>query len=90
MAYERKDLSGAVFKNKKKEKDTHPDRTGDCLIDGKEYWISGWIKQDRNGEQFMSLAFKPKDAQTKPAPKPAARVARPMTLSETLDDEVPF
>jgi hypothetical protein len=66
------DNSGAVFVNDKKEKDNHPDRTGQCTIDGKEYWISGWIKSGAKG-QFMSLAFKPKEAKNAPSQEPVRK-----------------
>ena len=46
MAYEMNDNSGSLFANKKKETDRHPDRTGSAKIDGVEYWVSGWVKQD--------------------------------------------
>ena len=49
MAYETKDNTGSVFQNERKEKDTHPDRTGSAKIGGVDYWVNGWIKQDRNG-----------------------------------------
>lgn len=52
------DNSGAIFINDRKEKDTHPDRKGKGLINGKEYWIAGWIKQGKSG-QFLSLKFEP-------------------------------
>ena len=44
MAYEKRDNSGSMFKNDKKEKDSHPDFTGSATIDGTDYWISSWIK----------------------------------------------
>jgi hypothetical protein len=58
---EKRDNSGALFKNDRKDKDTHPDYTGSALIDGVDMWISAWIKKG-NGKTFMSLAFKPKDS----------------------------
>lgn len=61
MAYEQRDNSGSMFVNDRKEKDTHPDRTGTAMIDGVMYYVSGWIKQGSKG-QFLSLAFKRKDA----------------------------
>lgn len=60
MAYEQRDNSGSMFKNDRKEKDTHPDRTGTAMIDGVMYYVSGWIKQGAKG-QFLSLAFKRKE-----------------------------
>jgi len=51
---------GALFKNKKKETDNHPDYNGSIVVDGNEYWISSWLKTSKNGEKFMSLSVKPK------------------------------
>lgn len=63
MAFETRNLNGALFRNERKEKDTQPDYTGNCKIDNVEYWVSGWVKTPRNGgKKFMSLAFDPKNA----------------------------
>ena len=63
---ERKNNSGALFANDRKEKDTHPDSKGSAMIDGKEYWISGWTKTGEKGK-FISLSFEPKEAKAAPA-----------------------
>jgi hypothetical protein len=60
MAYEQKEGNGALFKNERKEKDSHPDYRGDCKLGGKDYWISAWIKKGAKGT-FMSLALQPKE-----------------------------
>jgi len=72
------DNSGIMFQNDDKEKDSHPDRKGSCTIDGKEYWISGWIKQGQKGK-FLSLSFKPKDAKPEKPGKP-----------QDMDSDVPW
>jgi hypothetical protein len=62
------DNSGTVYVNDRKEKDTHPDRTGTATINGVDYWVSGWIKQpDKSKPPFLSLAFKVKEAATQKA-----------------------
>lgn len=85
--FEQRDNSGTVFANDRKEKDTHPDRTGSAMIDGIEYWISGWVRKDRNGKQFLSLAFKRKD-QAQPQRSLASK-GRPEGNAD-LDDQIPF
>ncbi len=82
MAYEQKDMSGSLFKNDRKEKDTHPDRTGTALIDGREYWVSGWLKTGARG-QFLSLAFKPKDFAQREPQTSLGNKGKPATYADT-------
>jgi hypothetical protein len=80
--------TGTLRRNERKEKETHPDFTGDMNINGTEFWLSGWIKtageNSKNpGQKFFSLAVKPKEGQ------------RPKTLAEQkpeefIDDDIPF
>ena len=67
---EKRDFSGALFKAKPNDNPKWPGYEGSALIDGREYWLSAWVKEGQNGK-FFSLAFKPKDAApAKPAAKP--------------------
>lgn len=61
MAFELKDGQGSLFKNTKREKETHPNMTGSAKIDGVEYWVSGWTKGEGE-KRWISLAFKPKES----------------------------
>jgi hypothetical protein len=83
MAYEQKDNSGTLFKNDKREKDSHPHAKGSAIIDGVEYWVSAWTKDGSKGK-FQSLSFKRKE-QRQPERQQQARPE-----PRELDDEIPF
>jgi hypothetical protein len=91
MAYEQKDNTGSLFKNDRKEKDTHPDYKGSALINGVDHWLDAWINEDRNGNKYMSLKLKPKDAARNGfgATPPKGTDIEPMSAAD-LDDDVPF
>jgi len=69
-----------LSKNKRKEKETHPNLAGFINIDGVEYWLSGWTKE-KNGEKYISGSVKRKDA------KPEAPAS---SASPDFDDDIPF
>lgn len=61
---------GAMFKAKERRTERSPHRTGEVAVQCphcntvSEFWMSGWIKKARNtGQQFLSIAINPKDAQ---------------------------
>lgn len=85
--YEQKDNSGAMFVNDKKESETHPDRKGSAMIDGKQYWVSGWVNTSKTGNKYMSLKFTAKDeVQSKGVNQAKAAVQQ----SEEFDEDIPF
>jgi hypothetical protein len=76
----RRDNSGVLFRNDKKDNERAPEYKGNIMVDGQEYWLSAWIKEGKTGK-FMGLAVSPRDAQP-----PASR---PMQ-SSIKDDDIPF
>lgn len=56
MAYIPKEGSGSLFKNDRKTTETHPDYTGSIMVNGKEHYLSGWIKESTKGK-FFSISI---------------------------------
>lgn len=103
MAYQIHEMSGSLFRSKEKRSDKSPDYTGSCVIHGKKFNVSGWIKQSGSGVKYMSLAFTadgggPSQQQAKsssaPANTPAATSSAPQNGNASnrsgSDDVIPF
>ncbi len=87
---------GAIWRNEKKERDTHPDFTGSLNVDGVEYWVNAWRRKDDAGPKSPALSFtiRPKDAPKEQSisqramPKyPADRIT---SGRDDMNDEIPF
>lgn len=77
---------GALWNNDRKQSDKHPDLSGSIMIDGKEYWVSGWKKKPGQGDRapIVSLSVRPKDYKdNQPAPSQA-------NTAQNIDDEIPW
>ena len=86
---------GALFKNDRKGKNSHPDYKGSINVDGVDYWLSAWLKEGQKGK-FFSMSIQPKEQAT-PAPKDKAgqwKAAAPKAPQrqerDFEDDSVPF
>ena len=94
MSYEEKDMSGVLYVNDRKEKDSHPDYKGRGLINGKKVWISGWKKRTENGT-LLSLSFQPREDRQEQASRstpPPRQAPKRNAYAERDDDyrDVPF
>jgi hypothetical protein len=80
-----KENTGSLFKNDRREKDTHAHAKGTALIGGVEYWVDAWTNTTNAGDKYQSLKFKVKDTQSQPA-----QAGGFAPSASDLDDDVPF
>ena len=76
MAYDAKS-EGVLFKNDRKQSDSHPDYTGSWTdADGVEHWLNAWVNESAGGKKYIKLKMGlAKDAKKSPSqPKPTAEI----------------
>lgn len=82
---------GSIWKNEKKEKDSHPDFTGSLNVEGREFWVSAWKRKPDAKEKAPALSFtiKPKEEAQE---KPQAKQEKPQAKGrfDDFDSDVPF
>lgn len=77
-------LSGALFKNDKGDNPNRPDYKGSFTDEnGKDFWVSAWVKTSKDGSKFMSLSMQPKEAAKAHTPKQEYK-------NEQEEDDLPF
>ena len=82
MAYIPKPGSFTLFKNDKKQTETHPDYRGDEMdMNGEPVWVSAWIREGAKGK-FMSCSMQHKN---KDQP-----VKKKVDVMSDLDNDLPF
>ena len=87
--YQQKDNSGALFKNEKKETDSHPDYKGSAMIDGSDYWVSGWINVSNAGTKYMKFSYSPKEQVHNNGVQQVKAAVQDMSIAQ-LEDDIPF
>lgn len=76
---------GAIFKNDRKQNERQPDYNGTINVEGKEYFISCWIKESQSGKKFFSTSLTAKEQPQ--APQAAPQAAAPQFDN---DEDLPF
>ena len=79
--------TGALYKNDKEGNAKRPDYRGKLNVEGREYWVSAWIKENQGvtGGKFMSLSMEPKESQPQQS-RPPVQPEREMPDG----DDIPF
>jgi hypothetical protein len=83
--YEPKENKGQLFKNdRKREGKQDADYRGKINIEGKVFWLNGWINEDKNGNKYFGLSVQPVQQQSQQQQK--IRVVG----GSDVDSEIPF
>lgn len=79
---------GAIWQNKEKQKDTHPDFKGSATIEGIEFWVSAWKrKADANpNSPALSFSVTPKEQ----VQNQGVQQAQQAINDDFEDDSIPF
>ncbi len=83
---------GSIWKNDKKETDSHPDFTGSLNVLGIEFWVSAWKRKPDASEKAPALSFtvKPKEEQARSTSKPQQSKPAPSNNFDGFEDDIPF
>jgi hypothetical protein len=81
MAYVPKEGSGSLFKNLKKATENHPDYNGSIMVNGKEHWLSAWVKESPKAGKFFSVSI---------GKEKEAKGFTPRGADEIVDSDLPF
>lgn len=83
MTISNRDNSGTLGKAKERTHENSPEYKGKASIDGAEYWVSGWVKQNsQTGERFFSLSFQKIIS--------SEQYAEKRHDEQVFDDDIPF
>tara|TARA_R110000851_G_scaffold243561_1_gene396168 strand:+ start:229 stop:501 length:273 start_codon:yes stop_codon:yes gene_type:complete len=84
------DNRGAIWRNEKKVKDTQPDFTGSIMVDGKDYFVSGWKRKEGASPKSpaLSLAVTLKDQQPQQSAPAQNQPQAPANFD--ADGDIPF
>lgn len=81
--------SGILTKNDKGDNEKRPDYRGSINVEGKDFWLSAWIKDGREGtklegQKYLSITVQPKE-ESSSAPAVATKAT-----AKPVDDDIPF
>lgn len=87
---------GALWPNRDKQKDTHPDFRGRLNVNGVEYWVSAWKRKPDANPKAPSLTFsiQPKEEADRKGLEQVRKATPPAQAASDgfndFDDDIPF
>ena len=91
MPFEHKTNRGSLFRNTDKQDGAERDYKGVANIEGRLFWVSGWVQQSEGKPKFLSLSFKPQNADAaQPKTTTSKTAAIGGSVSREFDDSIPF
>jgi hypothetical protein len=80
MAFELKPNRGSLFKNEEKSNEEDRDYSGQLNVEGRLFWVSGYINTTKAGRKYLSLSIKPQSDTAQPK----------KSRADDLGDSIPF
>jgi len=83
---------GAMWGNREKKTDNHPDYKGSINVDGVEYWLSGWKRKPTDNPNAPAVRFsvKAKEEVHKQGMQQAQQAMQPQQQADEFDSDIPF
>jgi hypothetical protein len=81
MAFEHKTNRGSIFRNEDKADEKDRDYSGQLNVEGRMFWVSGFVAETKAGKKYLNLIIKP---QQDTAPSKAK------SRADDLNDAIPF
>ena len=88
---------GAIWKNDRKTKETHPDYKGSIApqhtcskcshTETTDYWLNGWLPDENASKNAPKLKF---SVAPKEPPKPIPAAENDELTNSAFDDDIPF
>ena len=75
---------GVLFRDENRKNDRSPEYTGTINLMGKDFKLSAWIRESKNGKKFFSLAL------TAPMSKKKEEEPEKPFEADMIDDALPF
>ena len=82
--------TGILARNDKQGNEKRPDYRGSLNVGGVEYWISGWLRDGREGSKLAGQKYLSLKVEAKEAKQPAPTRHETAKANAYVEDDIPF